>query len=70
VATSKVFDEMWARKVLDEDEAAQRLKYSAHGGASVYALVQLLPLKDHNKLILYLEASYIFCVQAHKYLKR
>ncbi|KAF6989763.1 hypothetical protein CFC21_007060 [Triticum aestivum] len=32
VATSKVFDEIWARKVLAEDEAAQRLKRSASGG--------------------------------------
>ncbi|KAM3296950.1 hypothetical protein ACQJBY_039027 [Aegilops geniculata] len=32
VAASKVFDGMWARKVLAEDEAAQRRKRSASGG--------------------------------------
>ncbi|KAK1696265.1 hypothetical protein QYE76_012962 [Lolium multiflorum] len=41
VAASKVFDEMWARKVLAEDEAAQRLKYSAPGGEQIPQEVKL-----------------------------
>ena len=49
VAASKVFDEMWAQKVLAEDEAEQRLKRSASGGVN-YVLVQLLPSKEPNKL--------------------
>ncbi|CAM0955956.1 unnamed protein product [Alopecurus aequalis] len=35
VATTKVFDEMWAPKVLAEDEAAQRLKHSARRGEQI-----------------------------------
>uniref|UniRef100_A0ACD5TLW9 Uncharacterized protein n=2 Tax=Avena sativa TaxID=4498 RepID=A0ACD5TLW9_AVESA len=43
VATSKVFDEMWARKVFAEDEAAQRLKYSARRGEPIPQEVKLEP---------------------------
>jgi hypothetical protein len=48
LSASKVFDNMWASKVLAEDEAMR----SATGGANyklehVY-LVQLLPLKHHS----------------------
>ncbi|KAM0904174.1 hypothetical protein ACQ4PT_018186 [Festuca glaucescens] len=46
VAASKVFDEMWARKVIAEDEAVQGLKRSSSGAA---ALGQLLPLKGQQK---------------------
>jgi hypothetical protein len=46
VAASKVCDEMWVRKVLAEDEAAQRPELSASGeGVQFYALVQSTSIK-------------------------
>uniref|UniRef100_A0A452YWT5 TATA box-binding protein-associated factor RNA polymerase I subunit B n=2 Tax=Aegilops tauschii subsp. strangulata TaxID=200361 RepID=A0A452YWT5_AEGTS len=56
VATSKVFDEIWAWKVLAEDEAAQRLKCSASGGEQKPQEVkcewgdEALPRKDRRRV--------------------
>ncbi|XP_047042478.1 TATA box-binding protein-associated factor RNA polymerase I subunit B-like [Lolium rigidum] len=50
VAASKVFDEMWARKVLAEDEAAQRLKCSAPGEVKLELEDEVLLPKDRRRV--------------------
>ena len=46
VAASKVFDDMWARQVIAEHDAAGREKRSGGGGEpSTLALVEVLPFE-------------------------
>jgi hypothetical protein len=63
LAASKVFDEMWERRVLAEDEAAQRPELSASGGGVQFTLwFSQLRLKD-----LSLNISFFLCAGQHKH---